>query len=410
MKQSIKKDYMMAALAIHGGKPVRDNFLVFGAPDIGDEEISEVIDCLKSGWISTGPRVKKFEDQLKKYVGASYSVATNSCTAAMHLCLLLSGIGPGDEVITSPMTFGATVNVIEHVGATPVFVDIEPKGFCMNPEQIESKITSKTRAIIPVHFAGYPCDMDSINHIANAHHLIVIEDAAHALGTKYKHKYIGNTDHYACFSFYVSKNVSAGEGGMMTTNQPDICDKMRIYSLHGMDRHAWKRYSKTDVFHYDIVYPGYKYNMTDLNASIAIHQLNKIEAMLQIRKQHIDMYNHLFIHEDSLILPPVFDESAGSRCSWHLYPVMIKPGKLRVSRDEIMRALIHENIGVAVHFRSIIEHDFYKNKYSIPIELYPNAHFVSNNVFSLPLTSKISENDVRDVATALLKVITYYKR
>src|ERR1051326_3049540 len=402
----------MDKLAIHGGKPVRDEFLVYGAPDIGDEEIREVVECLKSGWLSTGPRASRLEEDIKAYTGAPYAVATNSCTSALHLCLLAAGVGPGDEVITTPMTFGATANVIEHTGATPVLADIGEGSFVIDPAQIEARITSRTKAIIPVHFGGFPCDMDRINAIARRHGLVVIEDAAHALGAKYDGRMIGDSPNFTCFSFYVTKNIAAGEGGMITSRDEDAVEMMRCYGLHGMSRGAWKRYmSESNRLHYDIIYPGYKYNMPDLNAAVAIQQLKKIEAFVARREEYASLYFELLKDQDALILPTALRSSSPSiRSAWHLYPVMLKLERLTCSRDEFMQAVNAENVGVATHFRAIFEQPYYRDKYGLRGESYPHAKVVSDRVFSIPLTTKIGKNDLEDAVTALNKVLTYYAR
>ena len=384
---------------------MRDEFLVYGTPDIGEEEINEVVACLRSGWLSTGPRVVRFENDIKEYTGASYAVATNSCTSAMHLSLIASGVGPGDEVITTPMTFGATANVIEHVGATPVLADIKKGGFTIDPSAVERAVTNRTRAIMPVHYAGYACDMERISQIAKKHNLVVIEDAAHALGTIYKGRMVGNGKHFTCFSFYVTKNVVAAEGGMVTTNQPDAAELMRAYGLHGMSHDAWKRYSKTDNLHYEIIYPGYKYNMADINAAIGIHQLKKIEGFIDKRRELAEMYFDMLADEDALILPSALREDKEIRCSWHLYPVMIRPEVLKVPREEIMKAIIQENVGVATHFRAVFAQHYYRQKYAYRPDDYPNADFVSKRVFSIPLSTTMSQRDLEDVVTAIKKVL-----
>ena len=400
----------MDKLAIHGGTPVRDDFLVYGAPDIGEEELREVVDCLKSGWLSTGPRAARLEHDILTYTGAGYAVATNSCTAALHLSLLAAGVGPGDEVITTPLTFGATANVIEHVGARPVLADIAKDTFLIDPEAIEEQVTEQTKAIIPVHFAGSPCDMDAINTIARKHSIPVIEDAAHALGAKYGGRMIGDGTNLTCFSFYVTKNIAAGEGGMLTTNDSERADLMRCYGLHGMSRGAWQRYTSTNSdLHYDIVYPGYKYNMPDIAASVALQQLAKLEGFIARRREYADMYFELLKDQEALILPTSLrPQSRSIRCAWHLYPVMVRLEQLTCSRDEIMRALIKENIGVATHFRALFEQPYYRDKYRLRGDAYPNAKFVSDRVFSIPLSTKISRQDIQGVVTALNKVLSYY--
>lgn len=245
-------------LGVNGGTPVRDSFLVYGAPDLDVREEQAITACLKSGWLSTGPRVKELEAKLSAYTGSMYTLGTNSCTAALHLSLLALNIGEGDEVITTPMTFGATCNVIEHVHAKPVLVDIEENSFLIDPQKIEAAITPRTKAIIPVHYAGYPCDMDRINDIARRHGLAVIEDAAHAIGTRYKNRPIGSGENLTCFSFYVTKNIAAGEGGAVTTNDSALLEQMSIGSLHGMSHGAWQRYTKSKQLHYEIIMPVFK--------------------------------------------------------------------------------------------------------------------------------------------------------
>jgi dTDP-4-amino-4,6-dideoxygalactose transaminase len=396
-------------LAICGGTPVRKEFLVYGAPDIGAEEIQEVVECLRSGWLGTGPRAERFENDVVAYTGAGHALATNSCTAAMHLSLLAAGVGSGDEVITTSMTFGATVNVIEHVGAKPVLVDIAKDSFLIDPDAIEERITEKTRAIIPVHFAGYPCDMDRINEVAREHDLTVIEDAAHALGAKYDDRMIGEGSNFTCFSFYVTKNITAGEGGMVVTNDGEVIARMRCYGLHGMTRGAWQRYAHHGKLHYDIVYPGYKYNMPDLSASVALQQLKKLEGFIARRAHYAKMYFELLKDQEALVLPTSLCPTSPSvRCAWHLYPVIIRPEKLRCSRDEVMQALIKENIGAATHFRGVFEQPYYRDKYGFRGEAFPNAKFVSDHVFSIPLATKLNEQDIQDVVNGLNKVLSYY--
>lgn len=402
----------MQKLAIDGGAPVREDFLVYGAPDIGNEEIDEVVACLKSGWLSTGPRAARLEDDICAHTGAKHAVATNSCTSGLHLSLLAAGVGPGDEVITTPITFGATANVIEHVGATLVLADIAKESFLIDPEAIRACITDKTRAIIPVHFAGAPCDMTAINAIAQERNIAVIEDAAHALGTVYAGRPVGDGANATCFSFYVTKNIVAGEGGMVTTNDGSLADVIRCYGLHGMSRGAWQRYTSTSSdLHYDIVYPGYKYNMPDLAASVAVQQLKKLERFLATRQEYAELYFELLKDQDALVLPTwLWPESSASRCAWHLYPVLIRPERLSGSREDIMRALIKENIGVATHFRGLFEQPYYKEKYRLDADAYPNAKFVSDRVFSIPLSTKIARSDIHDVVSALNKVLTHYRR
>ncbi|TGN18264.1 DegT/DnrJ/EryC1/StrS family aminotransferase [Leptospira idonii] len=401
----------MSKLAIHGGEPVRKSFLVYGAPDLGEEEIQAVVSCLKSGWLSTGPSVQQFEADIKAYSGAKFAIAANSCTALLHLSLIAHKIGPGDEVITTPMTFGATANVIEHVGAKVVLADLLPNSFHIDPSSIRSKITSKTKAILPVHYAGSPCQMDEINALAKEFGIAVIEDAAHAIGTKYKGKKIGTGENLTSFSLYVTKNIAAGEGGVLTTNDEELADTIRVYGLHGMSRGAWQRYTKSSQIHYDIVVPGYKYNMPDINASMAIQQLKKLEQFTEKRKVIADAYFKLLADETGLELPhSLKEQNEGDLCTWHIFPILINPEVLSASREEIMTALIQENIGVATHYRAIYEQQFYKEKYGFNPNDFPNCERVSKRIFSIPLSTVMTMQDVEDVVTAIKKVFGHFKK
>ncbi|EMJ65011.1 MULTISPECIES: DegT/DnrJ/EryC1/StrS aminotransferase family protein [Leptospira] len=401
----------MSKLAIHGGQPVRESFLVYGAPDIGDEEIQAVVNCIKTGWLSTGPNVQKFEADIKNYTGAKHAVAANSCTALLHLSLIAHNIGPGDEVITTPMTFGATVNVIEHVGAKPILADLLPKSFHIDPQSIKSKITPKTKAIMPVHYAGSPCQMDEINAIAKEYNLVVIEDAAHAIGAKYKGTLIGDGQNLTSFSLYVTKNIAAGEGGVLTTNSDELAEKIRIYGLHGMSRGAWQRYSKNSQIHYDIVVPGYKYNMPDMNAAMAIEQLKKLEIFTKKRKAIAETYFERLADENGLELPhALIEQNEGDLCTWHIFPILINPEVLKGNREEIMTALIQENIGVATHYRAIYEQQFYKEKYGLVPSNFPNCEMISKRIFSIPLSTSMSTQDIEDVVSGIKKVFGYFKK
>ncbi|RKY89127.1 UDP-4-amino-4,6-dideoxy-N-acetyl-beta-L-altrosamine transaminase, partial [candidate division KSB1 bacterium] len=275
-------------------RPVRDRFLPFHQPSIDGEEIQEVVDTLKSGWITTGPKTKLFEKKFQEYIGCKYAIAVSSCTAGLHLALVAAGVGQGDEVITTPYTFATTGEVIIQIGAKPVFVDIEEDGFNIDVTKIPEAITPETKAIIPVHFAGEPCDMDEIMKIAQENNLFVIEDAAHAVGAEYKGKKIGNIGDVTVFSFYATKNLTTGEGGMVTTNNDELAEKIRLLSLHGISKDAWKRYTAEGSWYYEILYAGYKYNMTDIQASLGIHQLNKLEKFLSIRQKYAQRYSSAF--------------------------------------------------------------------------------------------------------------------
>ncbi len=395
--------------ALEGGKPVRDTYLTFGAPLLEEDEIQEVVASLRSGWIGTGPKTRQFAQDFKTYVGAPFAVPTNSCTSALHLSLAACGVKAGDEVITTPMTFAATANVIIHCGARPVFADVEPGcSFLIDQKEIEKKITPKTRAIVPVHFAGLPVDLDAILAIAKKHKLFVIEDAAHAAGTEYKGRRIGTAGDFACFSFYVTKNMTTGEGGMVTTKNEELAKKVEIMALHGLSLDAWKRFSDDGFKHYDVVYPGYKYNMTDMAASLGLHQLKKLDTFIEKRKEICMAYEkQLADLEDAIILPK--DNGRGKH-AWHLYTVLLKPGALRISRDQFMAALHKENIGMGVHYRAVHLQPYYADTFGYKRGDFPNAEFISDNVVSFPLSSKMTQKDTDDSIKALRKVIQYYKK
>ncbi len=383
-------------------KSIRDNYLVFGSPLIGEEEINEVIDSLRSGWLGTGPKVAKFEKLFQQYVGSEFSMAVNSCTAGLHLSMITAGLSKGDEVITTPMTFCATVNSIIHTGATPVLVDCDRVTQLIDPQKIEEAITPKTKAIVPVHLCGRPCDMDSIMDIARRHDLIVIEDAAHAIETRYKGRKIGNIAHLTCFSFYVTKNVITGEGGMVTTNIPEFAEKIKTYGLHGMSKDAWKRFSDDGYKHYKVVFPGFKYNMMDIQAAIGIHQLNRVEENLQRRNQIWDMYHQAFA--DLPVVLPASDEPNTIHAR-HLYTLIIDKEQTGMTRDQFMLALHRMNIGTGVHYISVHLHPYYEKQFGYKTQDFPNATWLSERTVSLPFSPKLSNADVEDVIETVRTIL-----
>lgn len=391
---------MTSELAIEGGMKVRKEFLPFCSPNISTNEIDEVVDTLKSDWITTGPKTKEFERQFAEYVGTKYALAVSSATAGMHLALIASGIGKGDEVITTPYTFAATANVIIHSQATPVFVDIDKDTFNIDPAKIEEAITDKTKAIIPVHFAGQSCQMDEILEMAKRHKLIVIEDAAHSISSEYKGKKIGSIGDVTAFSFYATKNLTTGEGGMVTTNNDELAEKIAILSLHGISKDAWKRYGKEGSWYYEIMYPGFKYNMTDIQASIGLHQLAKIEEFLKIRLEYVRMYQDAFEELPQIITPK--DITPG-RHAWHLYCILINSET--INRDKVIEALSAEGIGTSVHFIPIHLHPFYRDTFGFKKGDFPNAEWVYEREISLPLHPKLTKKDVQDVIRAVKKVV-----
>ena len=392
--------------AIEGGDPVRGTFLIFGSPAIEEAEIQEVVATLRSGWLGTGPKVHRFERDFAAYIGCKHALAVNSCTAGLYLALDVAGIGHGDEVITTPMTFAATANVIVHWGARPVFVDVERETMNIDPAKIEAAITPHTRVIIPVHMAGRPCQMNAIIDIAQRHNLLVIEDAAHAVEAWYGKQKVGNIGHFTCFSFYVTKNVCTGEGGMVTTNDDDRAEEMRIKSLHGISKDAWKRYSAEGFEPYEVIYAGYKFNMMDIQAALGIHQLARVEENLEIRERYWQMFDEAFGEIPELIIPP---EEDGIRHARHLYTLLIRPERLSINRNRFIEALKAENIGTGIHFAALHLHKYYREQFGYRRGDFPQAEFVSDRTISLPLSPKLTENDVQNVIEAVRKVVTYYR-
>jgi dTDP-4-amino-4,6-dideoxygalactose transaminase len=316
--------------------------------------------------------------------------------------MLVAGLGPGDEVITTPMTFCATVNTIIHAGAKPVLVDCDRETQLIDPQRIEDAITPKTRAIVPVHLGGRPCDMDAIGDIAQRHNLIVIEDAAHAIETVYKTQKIGNISQLTCFSFYVTKNVVTGEGGMVTTNNQEYADKIKMYGLHGMSRDAWRRYSDEGYKHYQVIFPGFKYNMMDLQAAIGIHQLERVEENLSRRNEMWQVYNEAFADLPLGLPAPEECDTVHAR---HLYTLMVDEARCGISRDEFMQRLYERNIGTGVHYIGVHLHPYYRNRFGFTPEEFPNATWLSERTVSIPLSPNLSKADVEDVITSVRSVL-----
>jgi len=395
-------------LALHGGTPVRASYLPFALPHIEEAEIQEVVETLRSGWLTTGPRTKQFEREFAAYVGAKHAIAVNSATAALHLALDAIGLQEDDEVITTPFTFAATGEVILYFKARPVFVDIKPDNFNIDVEQIEAAITERTRALIPVHIAGYPCEMDRIMEIARKHDLTVIEDAAHAIPSRYKGRMIGAIGDMTAFSFYATKPIATGEGGMLTTEDDGYAERCRLMSLHGISHDAWKRYTAQGSWYYEILYPGYKYNLTDIAAAIGLHQLRKCEALYQRRARIAQLYDEGFKELPEIETPVVQQDDV--QHSWHLYIIRLKLELLRCDRSEFIQALRAENIGVSVHFIPLHMHPYYRDRYGYRPEDFPNAKHVYERVISLPIYPKMHDEDVENVIAAVRKVAAWYRR
>ncbi len=381
---------------------MRRTFLPFHLPWIDEDEINEVVDTLRSGWVTTGPKVKQFEQEFAKYIGARHAIAVNSGTAGLHLGLNAVGIQEGDEVIVPTMTFAATAEVVLYFKAKPVLVDCQPGTFNMDPKELERKITKKTKAIIPVHLGGQPCDMDRILKIARQHNLKVIEDAAHAIPAKHRGAMIGVIGDITAFSFYATKNITTGEGGMITTDNDEYAEKMRIMSLHGISKDAWKRYTAEGSWYYEILYPGYKYNMTDIAAAIGIQQLRKCDRLWELRKRYAGLYNDGFSDLTEISRPVIIE---GAQHAWHLYVIQLNLEGLKINRNEFIELLKKENIGTSVHFIPLHLHPYYRKTFGYKPSDFPNATSVYERIISLPLYPRMTERDVADVIEAVRAII-----
>lgn len=384
----------------------RSNFLAFAPPVIGEEEILEVVDTLRSDWITTGPKTQAFETEFAAYLNAPAALALNSCTAGLHTALAALGIGKGDEVITTPLTFTASVNVIEHVGARPVLVDVEPDTLNLDPAAVAAAVTPRTRAILPVHYAGHPADLDAVSGIALARGLQVVEDAAHALPARYRGRPIGSGPNPVAFSFYATKNITTAEGGMLT-GSPQFLERARMLSLHGMSRDAWKRYGRGGSWRYEVLAPGFKYNMTDIQAAIGRCQLRKLAAFQERRREVVRRYHEAFRDEDALELPV---ERPEVEHAWHLYVLRLRPAALRIGRDEVIEELTARNIGTSVHFIPIHLHPYYRNKYGYKPTAFPVALDNYERMLSLPLHARLSDDDVTDVIDAVRDIVRTHRR
>lgn len=377
---------------------MRSSYLVFGRPRIEDEDIEEVVRTLKSGWIGTGPKVNEFEKEFADYAGAKFAAAVSSCTAGLHLCVLALGIDKDSEVIVPTMTFAATANAVIHAGARPVFVDVDPVTMLIDPEDIRRKITKKTRAIIPVHFAGRPCDMDEIYKIADEHNLFIIHDNAHAIESEYRGTKLGTLRDIAAYSFYVTKNLTTAEGGMVTTNNEEIAAKIKMYALHGLTKDAWKRFSDDGYKHYQIVYPGFKYNMTDIQASLGLSQFRKIEKYYQRRTELWKFYKDE-LKGLPLILPAEPDPD--TRHGFHLFILLLDIKNTSLTRDQVINRLHNLKIGTGVHYIALHLHPYYQQAYGYSAGDFPNAEYISERTFSIPFSANLTDEDARDVVEAL---------
>lgn len=394
---------------------MRSSFLPFALPDTDHLEIEQIREALESGWITTGPKTKQFEAEFAACIGVKHAIAVNSCTAAMHLALEAIGAQRGDEVITTPYTFAASAEVIRYFDAKPVLVDICAGCLNIAPQLIERAITPHTRAIIPVHIAGLPCEMEAICDIADRHGLAVIEDAAHAFPSRYKGRKIGAAPatasgavlnrHAACFSFYATKTITTAEGGMICTDNDDIADRCRIMALHGISRDAWKRYTAEGNWYYEIIAPGYKYNMTDVAAAMGLAQLSKAGRMWQRRVEIAGRFNEAFRAEPALIIPIDRDDC---QHAWHLYQLRLNLAAMSIDRVRFVQLLKEMNIGVSVHFIPLHIHPYYRETYGYKPEDFPVAMREYQCEISLPIYSKMSDEDVQDVIDAVISIVRQY--
>jgi dTDP-4-amino-4,6-dideoxygalactose transaminase len=381
---------------------LRNEFLIFGQPLIEQPEIDEVVDSLKKGWLGTGPKVAQFENAFAAYKGVNTAVAVNSCTAALHLSMLTAGLKAGDEVITTALTFCATVNAIIHAGATPVLADVDPETMTLSPSDVEARITPRTRAIVVMHFAGCPCDMDAFVSLAAKHGLKLIEDCAHAIETEHGGRKAGTFGDFGCFSFYATKNVCTGEGGMiLARNEADV-GRLKALALHGMSQDAWRRYSDDGFKHYQIIECGFKYNMMDLQAALGIHQLARVERYWKRRRAIVRRYREAFAD-----LPVGLPGEAPSRGrhACHLFPILIARERAGLTRDAFLDAMTARKLGVGVHYLSIGEHPYYQKTFGWRPEDHPNAQRIGRQTVSLPLSARLTDDDVEDVITAVREIV-----
>lgn len=375
----------------------KDPFVVFGKPEIRQAEIDEIVDSLHAAWLGTGPKVEAFERAVADYVGAEHAVATNSCTAALHLALTALDVGPGDEVVVPTMTFCSTANVVLHTGARPVLVDVDPATQCVAADAVQAAVTPRTRAIVPVHFAGRPAPMPELRAVADRHGLDIVQDAAHCIEGRIDGEPPGRYGDATCFSFYATKNVVTGEGGMVVTDDAELAERMRVLGLHGIDADAWKRFTDDGYRHYECVAPGFKYNMMDLQAALGLHQLARVEDNLRRRERQWAYYDDALADLPlELPVPP----ASGRRHARHLYTILVEPGA-PFSRDALLLALGEDGIGTGVHYRPVHEHSHYRETLGHAPGDFPAAHDIGARTLSLPLGPGLDGEEQERVARAL---------
>jgi dTDP-4-amino-4,6-dideoxygalactose transaminase len=373
-------------------------------PSIDEREINEIVDTIKSGWLTIGPKTERFAEKAKKYMGCKRAIPVNSCTSGLHLSLKALGIGPGDEVITTPLTFTTTVANIIHVGAKPVLADIDRETFNINPEKIKEKITNKTKAILPVHYAGQPCDMDPIMEIATENNLLIVEDSAHAFGAEYKGKKAGLLGNAGSTSFYVTKSITTSEGGLVTTNDEQLGDKIGILSNYGVDK---KREPGAIYWHYKIVDLGFKYYMTDMQASLGLHQIDKLDGFIDKRKKYSQLYDNEFSSVSEVTTPHII---GSVKSSYHLYPILVDVDSLKISRDEFIVEMKKMGIGASVHFMPIHMHPYYSRTLGYKLGDLPNSEYVFDRIISIPLFPDMGEENVLSVVDVIKGIIEKNKQ
>lgn len=378
----------------------------FSPPNLGEEELAEVLDTLRSDWITTGPKTQAFEEEFREFVGAPAALALNSCTAGLHLALVALGVGPGDRVATVPMTFAASVNVIEHVGATPLLIDVEPETLNLCPRELERRLTDDVKAILLVHYAGHPADLDEVQRIATARGIPVIEDAAHALAASYRGRPIGSHGNLTAYSFYATKNMTTCEGGMLT-GPPELLERARVMSLHGLSKDASRRYGPDGKWRYDILAPGFKYNMTDLAAAIGRVQLRRLPGFQARRRELVARYDEAFAHFPELTLLPEREEVTSAQ---HLYVVRLNLDALSIGRDEFMNELRERGVSPSVHFIPIHVHPYYRDRYGFRPDDFPHANDAYQRMLSLPLYSRMSDEDAAYVIDCVSEVLAQSRR
>lgn len=399
---------MSERLAIDGGTPVREEFLPFGVPVIGEEEIAEVVDTLRSGWIGQGKRVERFEREFAEAVDAPHAIAVSSCTAALHLSLVVAGVSPGDEVIVPAMTFAASATAVEHAHGTPVFCDVDPTTLLIDLEDCERRITERTKAIVPVHFGGLPVDMDALGALAARHGLVIVDDAAHAVGATLDGRPVGSFDSLGCFSFYPNKNITTVEGGMVTTRDELWAERLRMLRLHGLSTDAWKRYATQAYMPSELHALGFKYNLTDVSAALGIHQLAKLERHQQRREQLALRYDAALETLPGVGLQPRTVPGHEVRHALHLYLLVLEIEQFSASRNEIVAALRAEGIGAAIHYRALHLEPYFVEQFGHAPADFPHAASLSDRILTLPLTPGMSDADADDVLAATEKVLAAY--